>query len=289
MEFLEISLSDPIYPELLKQIFDPPERLWVWGNPEILNNPAIAIVGSRKPSDYGVRAAGWLARGLSPHAYIISGLAYGVDTVALTEAADPGKAIAVIGSGLDRDSFYPASNWQLAQRIVEHGGAIISEYPIGTPPLKHHFPARNRIIAGLALGVVAVEAGEKSGALITTDLALQFNRDVFAIAGSVFAPQAVGTNKLIKDGAQIITQVSDVLTSLGISAADLPIQPRLDLSTVEQTIINILATQAEGLSVNELTSRVQLDTQKVSSTLTMMEIKGVVKNLGAGKFTCLVS
>jgi len=211
LEFLEINLSDPIYPELLRQVFDPPTRLWVWGNPEILNKPAVAIVGSRKPSDYGIRAAGWLARGLHPYVCIVSGLAYGVDTVALTEAADQGKAIAVIGSGLDRDSFYPASNWQLAQRIVERGGVVISEYPVGTPPLKHHFPARNRIIAGLARGVVVVEAAESSGALITADLALQFNRDVFAMAGSVFVPQAVGVNKLIKDGAQMVTQIDDIL------------------------------------------------------------------------------
>ena len=289
MEFLEINLSDPIYPELLRQVFDPPTRLWVWGNPEILNKPAVAIVGSRKPSDYGIRAAGWLARGLHPYVCIVSGLAYGVDTVALTEAADQGKAIAVIGSGLDRDSFYPASNWQLAQRIVERGGVVISEYPVGTPPLKHHFPARNRIIAGLARGVVVVEAAESSGALITADLALQFNRDVFAMAGSVFVPQAVGVNKLIKDGAQMVTQIDDILMNLGITASTVPIQQRLDLSTEEQTIINILAAQTAGLSVNELTSRAQLDTAQVSSTLTLMEIKGVVKNLGAGKFPCLLN
>lgn len=290
MEILEINLDDTAYPDLLKQIADPPERLFVWGNPEVLSANALAIVGSRKPSDYGIRVAAHLARGLSPYFVIVSGLAYGIDTVALQEAVESGGIVAaVIGSGLDRASFYPASNWQLATKIVAAGGAVISEYPNGTPPMKHHFPARNRIIAGLAKGVIIVEAAEKSGALITADLALQFNREVLAVAGSLFAPQAVGPNRMIKEGAQIITSIQDVLDTFGVAPAASQIQLNLDLSPEEWTIINILNGKLEGVSINELTNLVQLDTQKVSSTLTLMEIKGVVKHIGAGKFTCLIS
>ena len=289
MEFLEVGLNDIWYPELLRQIFDPPAKLFVGGDPAVLRTEALAIVGSRKPSDYGIRAAGYLSRELCHYLTIISGLAYGIDTIALTEAVGSGKVIAVIGSGLDRKSFYPASNWHLAQQIIEGGGAVISEYPVGTPPMKHHFPARNRIIAGLSRGVLVVEAGEKSGALITADLALQFSREVFAVAGSMFAPQAAGTNQLIKDGAQMVTRLMDVLDSLGIAPGARQITPALDLSSEEQTIINILNTQTGGLSVNELTNLTQLDTVRVGSTLTMMEIKGMVKNVGAGKFTCLLN
>jgi len=289
LEILELTLENESYPDLLKQITDPPNRLFVWGNPETLQETSLAIVGSRKPSDYGIRVAAYLAHELCHYLPIISGLAYGIDTVALTEAASAGRAIAVIGSGLDRENFYPACNWQLAQRIVEAGGAVISEYPVGTPPLKHHFPARNRVIAGLARGVIVIEAAEQSGALITADLALQFNREVFAVAGSIFIPQAVGTNNLIKDGAQMVTKTEDVLNNLGIAPLSNQVSLTLDLLPEEQTIINILSTQSEGLSINELTNLIQLDTAKVSSTLTMMEIKGMVKQAGIGKFTCLIN
>jgi len=290
VEILEILLDSDDYPESLKQIADPPEKLYVWGNLEILVRPALAIVGSRKPSDYGIRATTYLTRALREYFIIVSGLAYGIDTVALTEAAAvTGRAAAVVGSGLDRASFYPASNWHLAEQIVAAGGMIISEYPPGTPPLKHHFPARNRIIAGLSLGTVVVEAAEKSGALITADLALQFNREVFAVPGSIFAAEAIGVNRLIKDGAQIITGFQDVLDSFGLTASGGQAQLTIDLPDDERTIINILSEQTNGLSINELSAVVQLDTAKVSSTLTMMEIKGIVKNVGAGKFTCLLS
>ena len=289
MEISEIVLADDNYPELLRQITDPPDKLFVWGDPAVLAGDALAIVGSRKPSDYGVRVATNLARDLCRYLTIISGLAYGIDTVALTEAAPSGKAIAIIGSGLDRENFYPASNRHLAEKIVSCGGAVISEYPLGTPPLKYHFPARNRIIAGLSLGVLVVEAALKSGALITADLALQFNREVFAVAGSIFTPQAAGANQLIKDGAQIVTHPADILNSLGIALADQPLNLAIDLAPLEQTIINILNNEINGLSVNEIVTLTQLDSRKVSSTLTMMEIKGVVKSVGAGKFTCLLT
>lgn len=290
MEILEINLDDAEYPDLLKQITDPPERLFIWGNPEALSANALAIVGSRRPSDYGIRVAAHLSRGLSPYFIIISGLAYGIDTVALQEAVDSGGVVvAVIGSGLDRDSFYPSSNWQLATKIVAAGGVVISEYPEGTLPMKHHFPARNRIIAGLAKGVIVVEAKDRSGALITADLALQFNREVLAVAGSLFTPEAKGPNRMIKEGAQIITSLEDILDTFGVASADSQIQLNLDLTPEERTIINILNGQQAGVSINELTNLAHLDTQKVSSTLTLMEIKGVVKHIGAGKFTCLVN
>ncbi|MFH0912581.1 MAG: DNA-processing protein DprA [Patescibacteria group bacterium] len=289
MEISEICLSDDRYPALLREIADPPEKLFIWGDFEALSHNTLAIVGSRKPSDYGVRVATHLAQELSRSLIIVSGIAYGIDTIALTTAAPHGHAVAVVGSGLDQASFYPASNWNLANKIVEAGGAIISEYPPGTPPLKHHFPARNRIIAGLSLGVLVVEAAEQSGALITADFALQFNREVLAVAGNIFSPQAVGTNKLIQEGACMVTGPADIWDSLGLTPPALASQLTIEFLPEEQTIINILINQTEGLSVTEITHRSKLDIAKVSSTLTMMEIKGAIKNIGAGKFTCLIS
>lgn len=289
MEITEINLSDANYPELLKQIADPPKKIFIWGDSEVLHTVSLAMVGSRKPSDYGMRAGAYLARELSRYFTIVSGLAYGIDTIVLTEALTNNKVIGVIGSGLDRDNFYPANNWNLANKIVEQGGVIISEYPTGTPPMKHHFIARNRIIAGLSRGTLVVEAAQKSGALLTSDFALQFNREVFSVAGSMFAPQAVGTNQLIKDGARMVTCAEEVLDSFGILPQTSQESLKNSLSPEEQTIINILNDCVDGLSVNELSALLELDTAKVSSTLTMMEIKGVVKNTQTGKFTCLVN
>ncbi|MFH1088444.1 MAG: DNA-processing protein DprA [Patescibacteria group bacterium] len=282
-----IDFSHPDYPSVLKEIADPPKQLFVWGNLEVFKKPIIAIVGSRKPSEYGIRTAHFLSNQLIQQLTVVSGLAYGIDTIALTEAAKSAHgAIAVIGSGLDRASFYPSSNWQLAEQIVAGGGAVISEYPEGTPPLKHHFPARNRIIAGLSIGVLVVEASQKSGALITAQLALDYNREVWAVAGNIFIPEAVGTNQLIKDGARFITTARDILVDLNIVPINAQTSLPLDLTESERLVINILKSSPSALSVNEIMGQVKLDTATISSTLTLMEIKGLVKTTGPGKFSC---
>ncbi|HAR54821.1 TPA: DNA-protecting protein DprA [Patescibacteria group bacterium] len=283
----QIDFAHPDYPSALKEIADPPPQLFVRGDLAVFKRLAVAIVGSRKPSEYGMRTANFLSSQLSQQLTIISGLAYGIDTIALTEAAkSPHGAIAVIGSGLDRDSFYPSSNWQLAEQIITAGGAVVSEYPEGTPPLKHHFPARNRIIAGLSAGVLVVEAGAKSGALITADLALDYNREVWAVAGNIFIPQATGSNQLLKDGAKFITGAEDILTDLNLVPIGAQVKMPLDLTEPERLIINILKSSPSALSVNEMIGQTQLDTAEISSTLTLMEIKGLVKSATPGKFSC---
>jgi len=287
---LEITLIDKqnnFYPKTLAQIPDAPEKLYVWGNPEVLNNLAVAIVGSRKPTDYGLRVAGYLARNLSRRLSVVSGLAYGIDTVALKESVAAGgrPVIAVIGSGLDQNCFYPQANWNLAKEIVLRGGVVISEYPVGTKPMKHHFPARNRIIAGLSQGVIVVEAGQKSGALITADLALDYNREVFGVSGSVFIDQAKGVNQLIKSGAHLVTDYTDVLDVLNITKDTRNETQPISKNTgggVEDNILEYL--NENPLSIDDLSRKLQLDSQKVSSTLTLMEIKGMVKSTSTGKF-----
>ncbi len=219
-----ISIIDKNYPQKLKQIYDSPISLYVKGNKEILNNKAIAIIGCRDASEYGKKAAKYFGYNLSKKGInIISGLAKGVDSYshigngyALLEKSYPhvdndvscGKPIAVVGNGLD--IVYPKENQMLEQKIIELGGCVISEYPIGTKPQKMHFPARNRIISGLSNGVVVIEAKEKSGTLITVDFALEQGKDIYVVPGNINSINSVGTNDLIKQGAKLITTYNDV-------------------------------------------------------------------------------
>ncbi len=204
------------YPQLLKEIYDPPICLYVKGNKEILNNKSIAIVGCRDATDYGKKAAKYFAYNLSNKKInIISGLAKGVDSYAhignlcaRNEDIRSGKTVAVVGNGLDR--IYPKENEYLANKIIENGGAIISEYPLGTKPDKMNFPARNRIISGMSEGIIVVEAKEKSGTLITVDFALEQGRDVYVVPGNINSINSVGTNNLIKQGAKVVTSFLDI-------------------------------------------------------------------------------
>jgi len=287
VDVITIRPSDASYPSALREIADPPAQLFVWGDPAALSAaPAVAVVGTRKPTDYGIRVAAHLARELAGVAVVVSGLAYGIDTVALSEAlAAGGITVAVIGSGLDRASFYPAINYQLAERMAAGGGAVVSEYPAGTPPLKQNFPARNRIIAGLTLGTVVVEGAKGSGALITAQHAVEFGREVWAVPGSIFVPEAVGPNRLIQEGATPVHSAADILESLGLTLQLALPSSSSSVTPVEQTINELLNRQA--MSVDELARELALDSHLVSSTLTLMEIKGMVKSTGAGKFARL--
>jgi len=200
-----ISIQDEEYPKLLKEIYDPPICLYIKGNKEVLNNNSIAIIGCREASNYGLSVANRFAYNLSKqNINIISGLARGIDSEAHLGAVKANqKTIAVLGNGLD--SIYPKENIKLVQNILNSGGAIISEYPLGTKPKKENFPARNRIISGMSKGVLVVEAKEKSGTLITVDFALEQGRDVFVIPGNINSINSVGTNDLIKQGAKLVT------------------------------------------------------------------------------------
>ncbi len=220
-----ISIVDKEYPNNLKEIYDFPISLYIKGNKDILNNKNIAIIGCREASDYGKKAAKYFGYNLAKEGInIVSGLAKGVDSYshignlcALMEKSYPqadklikcGKPIAVVGNGLDM--VYPAENKKLEKKIIELGGCIISEYPLGTKPSKMSFPARNRIISGISNAVLVIEAKEKSGTLITVDFALEQGRDVFVVPGNINSINSVGTNDLIKQGASLVTNFKEIL------------------------------------------------------------------------------
>ena len=206
-----ISIEDKEYPELLKNIYSPPINLYIRGDKNILNQPSIAVVGCRYATDYGLKNAQKFAFDLSKSGFnIVSGLARGIDSFAHIGAIKAkGITTAVLGNGLD--FIYPKENVRLAQQILDCGGAIISEYPLGTKPDKNNFPARNRIISGMCNGVFVVEAKEKSGTLITLDFALEQGRDVFAIPGNIDSENSFGTNEIIKQGAKLVTCSQDII------------------------------------------------------------------------------
>ena len=216
MKIEEIFIENNDYPQQLKNIYDPPLKLYVLGNKQILQEKGIAIVGSRKATEYGKKVAFQFANQLAKKGInIISGLALGIDTYAHFGALQPqftGKTIAVLGSGLDE--IYPKENIELAKQIIKLGGCIISEYPLGTKPQKLNFPQRNRIISGLSKGVLIVEASEKSGSLITADFALEQGRGVFAVPGNISSKTSIGTNNLIKQGAKLVTCCEEMLCEI---------------------------------------------------------------------------
>ena len=219
-----ISISNNEYPRILKEIYDPPISLYCKGNEKILNNKALSIVGCREATQYGKSAAKYFSYNLAKrNINIISGLAKGVDCYAhigticaqlekkyphVDNSNTCGKTIAVLGNGLDM--IYPKENEKLAKQIVESGGAIISEYPLGTKPDKMNFPARNRIISGMSNGILVIEAKEKSGTLITVDFALEQGKDVYVVPGNINSVNSVGTNELIKQGARLVTNYNEI-------------------------------------------------------------------------------
>ena len=215
MQIKEINFSSDKYPKQLREIYNPPKRIYAIGNIEILNKVGIAIVGSRKATEYGKKVAFRLSKDLSERdIVIISGLAKGIDSYAHIGSLNVqnGKTIAVLGSGIK--VIYPKENIELARQILRKGGCIISEYPPDDTPNKSNFPERNRIISGLSKGVVIVEASEKSGALITADFALEQGREVFAVPGNIYSTTSVGTNKLIQQGAKLVMAVEDILSEI---------------------------------------------------------------------------
>jgi DNA processing protein len=214
--------EDEAYPERLREIYDPPAVLWIRGNAELLARPGVAVVGTRQPSPYGSGMAEMLSRDLANRRLtILSGMARGVDTAAHKGALDAGgKTVAVWGTGID--VIYPKENKKLAERIVESGGTIVSEYPMGTFPAPQNFPIRNRILSGMSVGVLVIEAAEYSGTRITARCAMEQNRDVYAVPGNVTNKNAWGPNTLIKQGAKLTATWEDVWE-------DLPSQIRLQL------------------------------------------------------------
>jgi DNA processing protein len=262
---------DAGYPPLLAELHDPPERLHVRGNElEFLTRSAVAVVGARSCSAYGREVARGLARELAGAGLIVvSGLARGIDGEAHRGALEGGGAtVAVLGCGIDRD--YPRAHADLARRIAETG-AIVSEYPPGVEPAPWRFPARNRIIAGLALATVVVEARERSGALITADFALELGRDVFAVPGEITSTLSSGTNGLIRQGAAPLLSSADVFEALGVEV--LPPEPPA-VSPAARTVLELVVETPR--SADELVRTSGLPSSKVSSALVELELAGHV-------------
>ena len=279
---LELLIADSAYPEPLREIHNPPQRLFLRGRlPEGI---FFAVVGSRTPSPYGKQITPKLVEPLAVAGLVIvSGLAYGIDALAHEAAlAQRGFTIAVLGTGVDDQALYPRTHRKLAQRIVDAGGAIVSEYPPGTPGQPQHFPARNRIIAGLSRGVLVVEARAKSGALITANLALRENRDVFAVPGPITAITSAGTNQLIQQGAKLTMQAEDVLDEYGLVPQQVPRAVPSTLSREEQSILALLAEKT--LHVDMLAETLHCTAAETAVRLTALELHGLVRNFGGGRY-----
>jgi len=281
-----LTLESENYPRLLKEIYAPPPLLYYKGLLEKNSDFNIAIVGTRKYTAYGQRVTEDLSRELAENGLIIvSGLALGVDTLAHSACLSAkGTTLAVLGTGIDKPSIYPSSNRYLAEKIIASGGALISEFPLGTPPLRHNFPQRNRIISGLSLATLVIEAGEKSGALITASYALEQNREIFAVPGSIYSPVSVGPNNLIKQGAKTITSAGDILEALDLKNISNFIDNKKIIGESPEEKIILRNLNSEARHIDELIRLTGLSPAAIGGALTMMEMKGMVKNLGGMQY-----
>lgn len=273
-----ITLADAHYPRALLETPDPPPLLYCKGHPELLNQPALAIVGSRNATPQGEKTAEAFAQALSDHGYcIVSGLALGIDGAA-HRGALLGRAgtIAVVGTGLD--IVYPARHRQLAHEIAERG-AIISEFPLGTPSMAQNFPRRNRIISGLSRGCLVVEANLQSGSLITARLAAEQGREVFAIPGSIHSPVAKGCHQLIKQGAKLVDSIHDILEELGTVSMATQTAPE----TTENDPL-LVHMGYDPVTTDTLIARSGLTSEALSSMLLVLELEGKVASLPGGRY-----
>jgi DNA processing protein len=278
-----LTWESPDYPRLLLETHAPPPVLYVKGELREHDAWAVAIVGTRRASTYGRevtrRLAGALARnGIT----VVSGMARGIDGVAHRAALEAGgRTIAVFGCGIDH--IYPPEHRKLAQQIAAHG-ALVSDYPLGTRPEGRNFPPRNRIISGLSLGVLVTNAGKTSGALITADFAAEQGRDVFAVPGSILTQGSVGPNHLIKDGAKLVLEAEDVLEELNLTMVAEQRQARQVLPEDETEAALIKHLSADPMHVDDLQQETDLTISQVTSTLAMMELKGMVRQVGGMKY-----
>jgi len=279
-----ITIKDKEYPQLLKQIYAPPALLYVKGALPPEQDLNLAVVGTRKTSPYGRQITPEIVRGLSQVGLtIVSGLALGIDALAHQTAIEAkGLTLAVLGCGLDK--IYPITNQKLTDNILSSGGCLISEYPIGTKPLKQHFPARNRIISGLSKGVLVIEGGQDSGSLITARCALEQNREVLAVPGNISSNTAQGPNNLIKMGAHVVTCANDVLQALNLEASE-QIKENIKIipATKEEEII-LKFISHQPVHIDELFKQCKLTISILNSALTMMEMKGMVRHVGGQNY-----
>ena len=275
------------YPSYLREIPNPPPLIYYQG--EILEQDrwAVSVVGTRRLTAYGRQVTKDLVAGLvQNNITVVSGLARGIDAIAHKTAVDlGGRTLAVLGSGLD--CIYPADNRTLAQEIAQGHGAIISEYGLGVQPEAKNFPPRNRIISGLSLGVIIVEAGTRSGALITTNFALEQDREVFAVPGNINSPASQGPNKLIQEGAKLVTRVEDVLEELNLHMVAERTAVQLVLPETAEEIALYTQLSGQPVHIDELSRATGLPSALVSSTLTLMELKGMVQQVGGMNYVLL--
>ncbi|MSQ28827.1 MAG: DNA-protecting protein DprA [Dehalococcoidia bacterium] len=274
---------DPRYPALLRETDDHPAVLYVLGEMLPEDRASLAVVGTRRASAYGREATSRLVADMvRSNVTIVSGLARGIDTMAHRTALDHGgRTIAVLASGLD--TIYPADNTGLAREIVKRG-ALVSEHPLGVKPEASFFPRRNRIMSGLSLGVLLVEAGEQSGASITVRYALDQNRDVFAVPGSIFSPGSRGAHRWIQEGAKLVTRAEDVLEELNLAVLgqQMELKAVVPATPVEQRILRLLSH--EPAHIDAMARQTGLPVAEVSSALAMMELKGMVRQVGGMNF-----
>lgn len=288
-------LDDGSYPYLLREISDPPITLYVRGNWQAcFDAPCLAVVGSRRCSTYGENASLMLSRDLAERGIcIVSGLARGIDSAAHKGAIEAkGKTVAVLGTGID--NVYPKENARLVEQILDAGGAIVSQFPLGTPPLKDNFPYRNRIISGLSLGVLIIEASERSGSLITARLAMEQNREIFAVPGNITSKNSFGTNYLIKSGAKLVQQWQDVVSELPSEIAAEILPPTIDketktfsnqtellpadLTETERNIYKIL-TADEATHFDVLIETANVSVGDLSTALLGLELRDLIRPL----------
>lgn len=280
--FNVVEYDDVDYPAKLREITDPPVLLYVKGSLECLKQTCVSVVGSRRATQYGYQVTDTIFRPIARYNItIVSGLALGIDTAAHKAAVEGGgKTVGVLGCGLDQ--IYPASNRQLAQKIIDTGGALISEFAPGLPSFRSNFPIRNRIIAALSNLTVVIEALQDSGALITAKAALEYNREVGAVPADINRPQGEGPNSLIKMGAIPITSSADVLEGLGLVAQDAEEQKAINLNSKEDAVYKLLSR--EPVHIDKIATLSQSDIAEINSVLVMLELKGLVKNLGGNQF-----
>lgn len=282
----EIQTITNKYPLLLKEIAKPPEQLFVRGNVEVLESKyPVAVVGTRRCTAYGRATTKQFVGGLArPGVCIVSGLALGVDQIAHTAALENNiPTVAVLGSPIDDESIYPASNQTLATKILEAGGALVSEYPVGTPTYPHNFLHRNRIIAGISLGTLVVEAPAKSGALSTAQHSLDANRSVYAVPGSITSMLSKGSNELIKQGALCATNPQDILDDLGIQQNNIKENNGI-LSKEEEQVFEVLQNAATPLHIDELIEQSTIDTSTISRVIISLVLKDRIKEIEANTY-----
>ncbi len=285
-EIKEIKITDEDYPESLKKISDAPKVLYYKGNIEVLKKSCFAVVGTRRPSSYGQQATLQITGELvDAGLVIVSGMAPGIDTFAHTICVEKKQpTIAVLGSGLGEKVIYPQQNLELSRQIVKQGGCLISQYPPTMPGLTHQFPERNRIVVALSMGVLVVEAKEKSGSLITARLAKEQHKKLFAVPGPIYTLNSKGPNKLIKEGATLVESAQDILDVLGIEPPTFD-RPSADEGENETEDLILMALKEGALYIDKIIEKTKLSPSIIATSLALMEISGKIRNLGGNTYS----